>query len=32
MGISCAITDYSYWCYLSDLAVDRAYQGSGIGR
>ncbi|MBV1833993.1 GNAT family N-acetyltransferase [Novacetimonas pomaceti] len=32
IGISCAITDYSYCCYLSDLAVDQAYQGSGIGR
>ena len=32
IGISRAITDYSYCCYLSDLAVDRAYQGNGIGR
>jgi GNAT superfamily N-acetyltransferase len=32
VGISRAITDYSYCTYLSDLAVDRAYQGGGIGR
>ena len=27
-----ALTDFSYCCYLSDLAVDRAYQKHGIGR
>lgn len=32
IGISRAITDYSFCCYLSDLAVDGAYQGRGIGR
>jgi GNAT superfamily N-acetyltransferase len=32
VGISRAITDYSYCTYLSDLAVDRAFQGQGIGR
>lgn len=32
VGISRAITDYSFCCYLSDLAVDRAYQGQGIGK
>jgi predicted N-acetyltransferase YhbS len=32
VGISRAITDFSYCCYLSDLAVDREYQGQGIGR
>jgi ribosomal protein S18 acetylase RimI-like enzyme len=32
VGISRAITDYSYCCYLSDLAVDVAYQRRGIGR
>lgn len=32
VGISRAITDFAYCCYLSDLAVDRAYQGRGIGR
>jgi GNAT superfamily N-acetyltransferase len=32
VGVSRAITDYSYCTYLSDLAVDAAYQGQGIGR
>lgn len=32
IGISRAVTDFCYCCYLSDLAVDRAYQGRGIGR
>lgn len=32
IGISRAITDYSFCCYLSDLAVDVAHQGGGIGR
>lgn len=32
VGVSRAITDYSYCTYLSDLAVDRAFQGRGIGR
>jgi GNAT superfamily N-acetyltransferase len=32
VGVSRAITDYSYCTYLADLAVDRAYQGQGIGR
>jgi GNAT superfamily N-acetyltransferase len=32
VGISRAITDYSFCTYLSDLAVDRAYQLRGIGR
>ncbi len=32
VGISRAITDFSYCCYLSDLAVDVAYQRRGIGR
>ncbi len=31
VGVARAITDFSYCCYLSDLAVDVAYQGSGIG-
>ncbi len=26
VGIARAITDFSYCCYLSDLAVDQAYQ------
>ncbi len=32
VGVSRALTDYSYCCYLSDLAVDVAYQKHGIGR
>lgn len=32
VGISRALTDYSYCCYLSDLAVDAQYQKQGIGR
>jgi len=32
VGVSRAITDFSYCAYLSDLAVDLAYQRQGIGR
>lgn len=32
VGVARAITDYSYCCYLSDLAVDREYQQLGIGK
>lgn len=32
VGISRAVTDYSYCCYLSDLAVDVRYQRQGIGK
>jgi ribosomal protein S18 acetylase RimI-like enzyme len=32
VGISRAITDFSYCTYLSDLAVDEAFQRRGIGR
>ena len=32
IGIARAITDYAYCCYLSDLAVDQAYQKQGIGK
>jgi len=32
VGVSRALTDYSFCTYLSDLAVDRAYQRMGIGR
>jgi GNAT superfamily N-acetyltransferase len=32
VGIARAITDFAYCCYLSDLAVDAAYQRQGIGR
>ena len=32
VGVSRAITDFSYSCYLSDLAVDKTYQRQGIGK
>jgi GNAT superfamily N-acetyltransferase len=32
VGVSRAITDFSYCAYLSDLAVDGLFQGQGIGR
>ena len=32
VGVSRAISDFHYCTYLSDLAVDRAYQRQGIGR
>jgi GNAT superfamily N-acetyltransferase len=32
VGVSRALTDSAYCTYLSDLAVDRAYQRQGIGR
>ncbi len=32
VGVSRAVTDFAYCCYLSDLAVDAAYQRRGIGR
>lgn len=32
VGVSRAITDFSYCTYLADLAVDVAYQSRGIGR
>ncbi len=31
VGIARSVTDFSYCCYLSDLAVDAAYQHQGIG-
>ncbi|VTZ28246.1 GCN5-related N-acetyltransferase [Methylocella tundrae] len=32
VGVARSITDFSYCCYLSDLAVDRSHQGRGIGK
>lgn len=32
VGVARSVTDYVYCCYLSDLAVDQAYQRHGIGR
>ncbi|MDF7641221.1 GNAT family N-acetyltransferase [Bifidobacterium sp. ESL0784] len=31
VGVARALTDFSYACYLSDLAVDKDYQRQGIG-
>ena len=31
VGIARCVTDFHYCCYLSDLAVDEAYQKRGIG-
>jgi N-acetylglutamate synthase-like GNAT family acetyltransferase len=32
VGIVRAVTDYSYCCYISDVAVDKQMHGLGIGR
>lgn len=32
VGVSRALTDFAFCCYLSDLAVDQAYQRHGIGK
>jgi len=32
VGLARSVTDFEYCCYLSDLAVDEAYQKKGIGR
>ena len=32
VGVSRALSDFAYCCYLSDLAVLPAWQGQGIGR
>jgi ribosomal protein S18 acetylase RimI-like enzyme len=32
VGLSRSLTDYAHCCYLADLAVDKKYQGLGIGR
>jgi len=32
VGVARSVTDYAYACYLSDLAVDEAYQRQGIGK
>ena len=31
VGLARSVTDFTYCCYLSDLAVDTAYQRQGIG-
>lgn len=32
IGVARAVSDYSYCCYLSDLAVDVDFQHQGIGK
>ena len=32
VGIARSLTDFCFCCYLSDLAVDKACQGQGIGK
>ena len=32
VGVLFGLTDFSYWLYVTDLGVDRAYLGQGIGR
>lgn len=32
VGVSRALTDFAFCCYLSDLAVDEAFQHKGIGK
>ena len=32
VGIARSVTDFHYCCYLSDLAVDVAWQHQGVGR
>ena len=32
IGIARSMTDFHYACYLSDLAVDKNYQSSGVGK
>lgn len=32
VGVARSITDFHYACWLSELAVDRAYQRRGIGK
>ena len=32
IGVLLGLTDFSYWLYVTDLGVDRAYERQGIGR
>ncbi len=32
IGALFGLTDYAYWLYVTDLGVDRDYEGQGIGR
>ena len=31
VGALLGLTDFAYWLYVTDLGVDRAYEGRGIG-
>lgn len=31
VGVLFALTDFAYWLFVTDLGVDRAYAGQGIG-
>lgn len=31
VGVLFGLTDFAYWLYITDLGVDRSYQGQGIG-
>lgn len=32
VGVLFGLTDFAYWLYVTDLGVDREYEGCGIGR
>ncbi len=32
VGVARSVTDFEFCCYLSDLAIDEAYQKRGIGK
>lgn len=32
IGVLLGVTDFSYWLFVTDLGVDRAYERQGIGR
>jgi len=32
IGVLFGLTDFCYWLYVTDLGVDREYEGQGIGR
>lgn len=32
VGVLFGLTDYAYWLYVTDLGVDREYEGQGIGK
>lgn len=32
VGMCFGLTDFAYWLFLTDLGVDRRYEGKGIGR